>query len=138
MRIDQEETRVNVSRVILPFDQIEKRIGKFVEIGGFFSPRDCFSTKNVALIVCYRQRDKHLKMFLKHLHPFLQTQKINYQIFVVNQHGKSLFNRGALFNIGFIETLKIFSFNCFIFHDVDLFPEDLRNVYECFNQPRHL
>ncbi len=29
-------------------------------------------------------------------------------------------------NIGFIEALKIYDFDCFVFHDVDLVPEDDR------------
>lgn len=131
-------TRLNVSRQILPYHQISKRVGKDVMVGGFYSPSHCRSNKSIALIICYRQREKHLKMFLRHMHPFLQAQNINYQIFIINQHGKTLFNRGALFNIGFIESLKIYPFNCFIFHDIDLFPEDSRNLYECHSTPRHM
>ena len=48
------------------------------------------------------------------------------------------FNRGALFNIGFKEANKLKIFDCFIFHDVDLLPEDERNVYTCARMPRHL
>jgi hypothetical protein len=31
-----------------------------------------------------------------------------------------------LFNIGFVEAVKIKKWDCFIFHDVDHYPEDLR------------
>lgn len=41
-------------------------------------------------------------------------------------------------NIGFTEALKIRDFDCFIFHDVDLLPEDDRNLYTCPEQPRHM
>jgi hypothetical protein len=43
-------------------------------------------------------------------------------------------------NVAFQEALKIRSnFNCFIFHDVDLLPENDYNVYECDpTAPRHL
>jgi beta-1,4-galactosyltransferase 1 len=72
------------------------------------------------------------------MHPFLQQQQLDYTVFVVNQHQPEQFNRGALFNVGFIEALKLYPFNCFIFHDVDLLPEDSRNIYRCVNQPRHM
>jgi len=47
------------------------------------------------------------------------------------------FNRGMLMNIGFVEAHlqnKIRNesqFDCFVFHDVDLLPEDDRNSYSC-------
>jgi hypothetical protein len=39
------------------------------------------------------------------------------------QNGVSKFNRAMLMNIGFVEALKIYDYQCFIFHDVDLIPE---------------
>lgn len=41
-------------------------------------------------------------------------------------------------NVGFKEANKIFDFNCFVFHDTDLIPEDDRNDYGCPSSPRHL
>lgn len=41
-------------------------------------------------------------------------------------------------NIAVNEALKLDSFDCFIFHDVDLIPENDRNIYECYAHPRHL
>jgi hypothetical protein len=41
-------------------------------------------------------------------------------------------------NIGVREALKLDDFGCFIFHDVDLIPENDFNIYECYSQPRHL
>ena len=46
--------------------------------------------------------------------------------FVIEQTGKEKFNRGALMNIGFLEANKVDNFDCFVFHDVDLVPEDDR------------
>ena len=62
----------------------------------------------------------------------LQCFSCNFQA-----HGVT-FNRGALLNIGFLEAKKRDNFDCFIFHDVDLLPEDTRNLYSCTNNPRHM
>ena len=50
------------------------------------------------------------------------------------------FNRALLFNVGFVEALRDNPhWECFIFHDVDLMPEDDRNLYTCpVSQPRHM
>ncbi|CAK9253957.1 unnamed protein product, partial [Sphagnum jensenii] len=52
--------------------------------------------------------------------------------------GNGKFNRAKLMNIGFLEALKQYDYQCFIFHDVDLIPEDDRNLYTCPEQPRHM
>ena len=52
--------------------------------------------------------------------------------------GDDPFNRGMLMNVGFVETLKLYNYDCFVFHDVDLLPEDDRNLYTCPEQPKHL
>ena len=41
-------------------------------------------------------------------------------------------------NVGFKESLKDFYWTCFIFHDVDHLPEDVRNLYSCPDQPRQM
>ena len=43
-----------------------------------------------------------------------------------------------LFNVGYSETVKLFDWDCLVFHDVDLLPEDDRNLYTCPDQPRHM
>ena len=59
--------------------------GVIPSLGGMFSPTDCKSRQELALIIPYRNREYHLKLLLKHLHPFLQRQKRAYQIIVVEQ-----------------------------------------------------
>jgi len=50
----------------------------------------------------------------------------------------SMFNRGTLSNVGFIEAKKRGPFDCYIFHDVDMLVEDDRGMYTCSTSPRHL
>ena len=56
------------------------------------------------------------------------------------QAGYTKFNRALLFNVGFAEALRDNPhWECFIFHDVDLMPEDDRNLHTCpVSQPRHM
>lgn len=41
-------------------------------------------------------------------------------------------------NAAYHEAVRQQDFDCFIFHDVDLIPEDDRNMYTCPQSPRHL
>jgi len=43
-----------------------------------------------------------------------------------------------LMNIGFVEALRRRRWDCFIFHDVDLLPENDHNLYTCPTLPRHM
>ena len=54
------------------------------------------------------------------------------------QYGEHTFNKARIMNIAFVEALKQYAFQCFVFHDVDLIPEDDRNMYSCPQQPRHM
>ncbi|KAI0218404.1 Beta-1,4-N-acetylgalactosaminyltransferase bre-4 [Lamellibrachia satsuma] len=106
--------------------------------GGKWRPRDCVARHKVALIIPYRDREDHLILLLSQLHPILQRQQLDYRIVVVEQFGADTFNKARIMNIGFMEALKLYDFQCFIFHDVDLVPEDDRNMYSCPVQPRHM
>lgn len=72
------------------------------------------------------------------MHRFLQKQQLDYAIFIVHQADNTKFNKAKLMNIGFMEARKIYDWQCYIFHDVDLLPEDDRNLYFCSDQPRHM
>lgn len=43
-----------------------------------------------------------------------------------------------MMNVGYTEALKDFDFQCVIFHDVDLIPENDNNLYTCPVNPRHM
>ena len=106
---------------------------------GASRPNDCYPRTKVAIIVPHRDREQHLSLFLRAIHPVMQRQKIDYRVIVVHQAGNDTFNKAMLLNIGYTETLRIDSeVDCFIFHDVDLLPEDDRNIYQCSDVPRHL
>ncbi|XP_042217541.1 beta-1,4-galactosyltransferase 4-like [Homarus americanus] len=110
-----------------------------IQAGGVWKPKDCQSRYNVALLIPYRNRSRHLQQFLTYMHPFLSRQQLNYRIVVVEQTADVAFNRAKLFNIGFKETLfKLDQVDCFIFHDVDLLPQNDYNTYACTHYPRHM
>ena len=109
--------------------------------GGRYAPPDCKTRHGrVAIIVPYRDREDQLRLFLNHLHPILARQQLVYGIYVVDQAGLTKFNRALLFNIGYAEAVTDFGdqWDCFIFHDVDLMPEDDRNLYSCPDLPTHM
>nr|XP_057922130.1 beta-1,4-galactosyltransferase 2 [Doryrhamphus excisus]XP_057922132.1 beta-1,4-galactosyltransferase 2 [Doryrhamphus excisus] len=105
--------------------------------GGRYTPPDCRPRWKVAIIIPFRHRENHLKYWLHYLHPILRRQKIDYGIYIINQLGDDTFNRAKLLNVGYTEALKDGDYNCFIFSDVDLIPMDDRNLYHCYEQPRH-
>jgi len=109
-----------------------------LELGGRFKPPECKPRHKVAIIVPYRDREDHLRAFLINIHRFLQRQQSEYGIYIVEQSGNGPFNRAMLMNVGAAEALKQHDYQCFIFHDVDLLPEDDRNLYTCPIQPRHM
>ncbi|XP_029957006.1 beta-1,4-galactosyltransferase 4 [Salarias fasciatus] len=105
---------------------------------GEYEPSDCAARQSVAILIPHRNRERHLLYLLHHLHPFLQRQQLHYAIYVIQQAGDATFNRAKLLNIGYLEALKDYNFECFIFHDVDLVPENDHNLYVCEDQPKHL
>ena len=101
---------------------------------------------SIAIIVPYRDlhasqnRARHLNQFIPHMKKFLNnlvnTNKISdYHIYIIEQSDdKRKFNRGKLLNIGFDFAIKRSEkhpprHNVFIFHDVDLLPQDDLSEY---------
>ncbi|XP_069328763.1 beta-1,4-galactosyltransferase 4 isoform X2 [Eulemur rufifrons] len=105
---------------------------------GRYHPEACRALQRVAILIPHRNREKHLMYLLEHLHPFLQRQQLEYGIYIIHQAGSKKFNRAKLLNVGYLEALKEENWDCFIFHDVDLVPENDFNLYKCEDQPRHL
>lgn len=110
-------------------------------------------TTNVAIIVPYRdlhaeqKRAAHLAKFIPHMIQFLgklqkQSKVSDYHIYIVEQSNDGRkFNRGKLLNIGFdYAKKKGKNHDVFIFHDVDLLPQDdLGDAYATFPKtPYHI
>ena len=129
--------RISLNLEILPLSQVAAKLPR-VGQGGEGKPINCTSNHQVAVIVPYRERPTQLAVFLRNLHPMLIKQQLHYRIYLVNQTDSNTFNRAMLMNVGFVEAMKDRNWTCAIFHDVDLLPEDDRNLYSCPEQPRHL
>uniref|UniRef100_A0A8D3B458 Beta-1,4-galactosyltransferase n=1 Tax=Scophthalmus maximus TaxID=52904 RepID=A0A8D3B458_SCOMX len=131
-----------VGRLLIEFssqmtmERVQKENPNVTE-GGRYTPPDCRPRWKVAIIIPFRHRENHLKYWLHYLHPILRRQRIDYGIYIINQLGEETFNRAKLLNVGYTEALKDAEYDCFIFSDVDLIPMDDRNLYHCYDQPRH-
>lgn len=117
---------------------VEQRLRPLLLPGGWYRPVECNAKDRVAIIIPFRDREEHLPILLKNLHPMLMRQQVNYGIFVVEETKADPFNRASLMNVGFLEANKMENWDCFIFHDVDLIPLNDRNLYRCPEQPRHM
>jgi hypothetical protein len=49
-----------------------------------------------------------------------------------------VFNKGRIYNAGFLMAMKDVDWDCIILHDVDLVPETDDNLYRCADTPLHL
>ncbi|XP_075980767.1 beta-1,4-N-acetylgalactosaminyltransferase bre-4-like [Anticarsia gemmatalis] len=127
--------QVNKSR--LELDWVEAQHPD-IRLGGFYAPPHCQSRYKLAILVPYRNREKNLIIFLYYIHRLLKKQLLEYRIFVIEQYGTEKWNKGTLYNIAFLETQRFGTWDCLIFHDVDLIPEDERIMYNCSKNPLHL
>lgn len=73
---------------------------------GCWAPKNCLARQQTIIVVPFRKREKHLKLLLYKLHPFLQSQMIDYCIIVSEQYDGGMFNTGMLKNAGFLEGVK--------------------------------
>ncbi|XP_067824577.1 beta-1,4-galactosyltransferase 2-like isoform X2 [Heptranchias perlo] len=128
-------------KIVFEEEQTLEEIAKlnpYVEFGGHHKPSDCVPWQRIAVIIPFRNRDHHLRHWLYYLHPILRRQQGDYGIYIIEQAGDNTFNRAKLLNVGFAEALKENNYDCFIFSDVDIIPENDKNLYRCGQNPRHL
>ncbi|XP_022088270.1 beta-1,4-galactosyltransferase 6-like [Acanthaster planci] len=118
--------------------QLEMKIGNYTFIpGGHWRPNHCIPVWKVAIIIPFRNRSHHLPILLRYLVPMLRRQLLEFGVFAVNQENDLNFNRATLMNVGFMESLNMSHWDCFVFHDVDHVPLSDLNYYGCSNMPRH-
>ncbi|XP_013188218.1 beta-1,4-N-acetylgalactosaminyltransferase bre-4 [Amyelois transitella] len=148
-------TKAKLSQPHCPYDHIlqdknriqnwevprsSKEIGNFSAQGivdGSFMPENCQPMFSVAILVTYRNRQRHLDVFLPYMHNFLRKQNIHYKIYLIEQLDEKPWNKGVLYNIGAKYAIAD-KFPCLVLHDVDLLPLDAANLYVCMAQPRHV
>nr|XP_034329667.1 beta-1,4-N-acetylgalactosaminyltransferase bre-4 isoform X1 [Crassostrea gigas] len=118
------------------YKDLESRF-TWLRTGGHYTPTGCKPRERVAILIPFRNRGNHLRILLNNLHPILYRQQLGYTIYVLKQADEKPFNRGKLFNIGYKEAKK-FNHTCFVFHDVDLIPENDKILYGCVRSPMHL
>lgn len=122
-------------------ESVDDRLRSVIKMGGQYKPPDCVARDRVAVIVPCRgkDRERHIPILMKNLHPMMVRQQLDYQIFIVFQTPGYRFNKGAILNAGFLEAMKVRRWDCIVFHDVDTIPMDDRNMYDCPRaNPRHL
>jgi hypothetical protein len=142
---NKEPFKIDLDKTEYEFDDIETKLEKSnykLNFGGQWSPpaNKCEPNQHVAIVIPYRDRLSSLKLFLSNMHSFFINQYLSYTVFLIEPIEKLTFNRGLLMNIGFLEAIKQSEnkINCFFFHDVDMYAEDKRNIYECdANLPAH-
>ena len=128
---------LNASRPV-PREESIANGGSCLMQGGCFTPPDCTPRQRVAILIPYKDRETHLYSLLNYLHPMLQRQKVQYCVYIIEQVDDGRFNKGLIMNSGFVEIMKQAQYDCIVFHDVDMIPEDDRNIYLCQNEPTHL
>lgn len=89
----------------------------------------------LGVIVPYRDRISQLGVFKRFMPYYLNKNKIDYNIFIVEQDGAKQFNRGALLNIGFKYALE-HKCDYVVFHDIDMLPSEVDYSYS--DKPIHL
>jgi hypothetical protein len=89
---------------------------------------------SLMLIVPYRARLEHLRVFVPHMETFLRN--VRFRIFIVEQMDSKDFNRGMLLNVGYALTRDNAGWVCF--HDIDMLPIDDNCDYSLPEGTRHL
>jgi hypothetical protein len=77
----------------------------------------------ISIIVCYRNREDHLRRFVPHITSLFSD--IKHEIIIVEQDDEERFKRGVLLNEG----VKLAKYDLVALHDVDYLPESVDCYY---------
>lgn len=91
-------------------------------------------SQRLAVVIPFRDREEHLAKLLPPLRQCLDSQGIDYRIYVVDQEPGKLFNRAKNINVG--ADIAGPDADYFCFHDVDTYPDAAE--YGCPSQPLRL
>ncbi|XP_062572940.1 beta-1,4-N-acetylgalactosaminyltransferase bre-4-like [Saccostrea cucullata] len=127
--------KFNVNVTPVKYTEVANKIF-WISSGGHYKP-NCTALQNVAIIIPFRNRENQLAILMNNLHSILYRQQIEYTVYVVEQADNRGFNKGKLYNVGYTEAVKR-NHDCFVFHDVDLIPENDNILYGCIRSPMHL
>ena len=81
------------------------------------------SAVSIAILIPYRNRKSHLEQFIHHFNSLLIPKGYKMDVFIIEQNNDDKFNRGLLLNIGYLLGNKRMPYDRYIFHDVDLYPD---------------
>ena len=92
--------------------------------------------ERLSVLIPYRDREDNLKVFTTYFHNFMKNNHPNimYDIIIIEQGNKKPFNKGILFNIGFL--LSGSNIDYFALHDVDQLPISANYTYA--KRPAHI
>ena len=92
--------------------------------------------KKLTVLIPYRNRQENLKVFIPYFNNFMKNNfsGIVYDIIIIEQGNDKPFNKGILFNAGFLLTSG--STDYYALHDVDQLPVSADYSYN--NEPCHL
>ena len=80
-----------------------------------------FALYKLAILIAYRNRERHLITMLPYLIELLQHQKLHFKIFIIEQTQNTTFNRGKLMNVGYdLISHESIPFDCIVMHDIDI------------------
>ena len=146
---DNKDLRKKIVKKTATKFELENLVNKTGVEHGCWTPRNyCRVRQSVAIVVPFRDRFQQIEAFTFFMHKFLQKQHREYCIILSEQVDKGQFNRAKLMNTGYEFAMNHHPFwnddqntptkyyndikpDCFIFHDIDLLPEDPKNLYGC-------